>query len=165
MKQFNSKIIIFAFIFLLSSYFSSVYGETPSDLTEEFFQSFIEGKDHNCIDCDYVKVAFDKIFKNSIILELNPTSIDELRKKTKFALTVYGNAYGFQKVKETNYGEPVKKLTYLLFLEKHPLAWEFFYYKPNIKNGDQISEEGELLENKKWKLSQIVFNDRFQDID
>lgn len=78
-------------------------------------------------------------------LSAQPLQLDALRRQTEAVLPVYGKVLGFELYKEDKFGEYLVRLVYIQRLEKHPLVWKFWFYRP----------AGE------WQVNAVVFNDQF----
>lgn len=91
-----------------------------------------------------VEGALDTICAGSL-LAANVQQLVLLKGQIEMALPLYGGVLGFEKVEEEVFGDSLVRLTYLQKFERHPLVWEFFFYRP--KDG--------------WVLSNIQFADQF----
>lgn len=90
--------------------------------------------------------ALDGIFEASELPRLQAEAIAALRKQTKAALELYGRPAGCEVIDDKNFGGDVVRATVVLKLERHPLVWEFFFYR---------SKE-------RWLLSGVKFNDEMK---
>ena len=68
-----------------------------------------------------------------------------IKRQTESSLPIYGNILGVEKIREENVGTSILRLVYVLKLEKAPIVWEFYFYKPKAD----------------WFLGNIIFNDQF----
>ena len=116
------------------------YANQPFDITEEFFSMVQSGK---------IADAFDKMFLGSEIKYLRPRQIQNLQDQTSNALTIYGDVIGFEKIREEGFGKSTVRMVYLLEMEKTPLVWEIYFYKPKAN----------------WFVVKINFSDRFLGLE
>lgn len=70
--------------------------------------------------------------------------VDVLKRQTEAMIPVFGKALGFELYREDKYGEFLVRLQYIERLEKHPVVWRFWMYKPGAT----------------WQVNQITFNDQ-----
>jgi hypothetical protein len=133
MKQ-NKSILV---ILLVSILTCSAQDQTPKAMAESFFQSLKKGE---------TEVAYNQLFVGSTIPESKPQAVGMLKRQTESALPMYGEIIGSELISEEKFGDSVVRLVYVLKLEKHPVGWEFFFYKPKSK----------------WFLSNVIFNDQFR---
>ncbi len=110
---------------------------TPKTKAEQFFTTLMQGK---------VDMAYDSLFQGSMIAEQKPQAVELLKRQTKLGLPMYGRVLGFELSKEQRFGKSVVRLVYILKLERHPMVWEFYFYRPKSI----------------WILSNVRFNDQFQ---
>jgi hypothetical protein len=90
--------------------------------------------------------AFKQLFVDSKIPASKPQAVDMLIRQTNSGLPMYGKNLGFELISEDKFGSSVVKLVYLLKFERHPIVWEFFFYKPyskwflaNVRYNDQLN--------------------------
>jgi len=91
--------------------------------------------------------AYDQLFAGSPVAA-ESTRIDALKRQTGANLPVYGKALGYDLVLEKTFGTSVVRLLYVLKMEKHPIVWEFFFYRPKDK----------------WFLANVGLNDEFNGL-
>jgi hypothetical protein len=92
--------------------------------------------------------AFDLLFDGSAIPAEKPQAVDGLKRQTDAALPLYGKILDFELVTEKPFGGSVVLLTYIQRLEKNPLVWRFFFYKPHNR----------------WFLANVLINDQLQGL-
>lgn len=102
---------------------------------ETFLTSLIDGQ---------IDAAYTKILQGSLIQEKGE-EVKNLKQQTSVGLDIYGKPLGFELLKQQDYGASIARMVYVLKCEKHPLIWEFYFYKPKSE----------------WTLVRIMFNDRF----
>ncbi len=95
-----------------------------------------------------IDAGFDRFFEGSEIVKSKSQAVDLLKAQTKNALPLYGTVLSFEKVIDKNYGSSITRLVYIVKMERHPLVWEFYFYKPTDH----------------WKVSNVFFNDQFQGL-
>lgn len=128
--------IVLCFIVCISSKFVFA-AEKPVYQTsiETFFTTLINGQ---------VDAAYTKFLKGSLIEEKGE-DVKNLKEQTSIGLNIYGKPLGFELLKQENYAASIVRMVYVLKCEKHPLIWEFYFYKPKSE----------------WTLIRVLFNDRF----
>lgn len=89
--------------------------------------------------------AYDALFSGSPIPAEKPQMIDAVKRQTEAMIPLYGKSLGFELITERAFGTSLIRLTYLQRLEKHPLVWRFWFYKPSDH----------------WYISYVIFNDQF----
>ena len=107
----------------------------PKDMISEFFSSIIKGN---------VSVAYDKLFFGSSIPADKPQAVNLLKQQTKNGLSLYGKMLGYEYISKEKYGKSILRYVYILKLEKGPVVWVFYFYKPKDK----------------WILANVTFNDQ-----
>lgn len=133
--KINLAVILF-FIFCVNNKFIFATEKPVYQVTiEEFLTNIMNGQ---------IDVAYNKILQGSLIQEQGE-SIKNLKKQTSYGLNVYGKSLGFELVKQQNYSDSLARMVYIVKCEKHPLIWEFYFYKSQNE----------------WVLVYIVFNDKF----
>jgi hypothetical protein len=63
-------------------------------------------------------------------------------------LSKYGKALGYELAIEKTFGTSVVRLVYILKMKKHPVVWEFFFYRPKDA----------------WFLANFDINDEFKGL-
>ena len=94
--------------------------------------------------------AYDALLKNSP-LKKKKDAVDNLKVQTSSAMKLYGKSLGIGFIKEQRYGDFIVRLLYILKFEQLPLAWEFYYYKPETEwqlVNIQFKDDLDLLANK-----------------
>jgi hypothetical protein len=109
---------------------------TPGQRAEQFLQTLQKGD---------VNKAVDDLSAGSAVMTEKKQMMDTVKAKIKATLPRYGKSAGYEVATEKPYGTSVVRLVYILKLEKHPLIWDFYFYRPN----------------KSWICAQFTFNDRF----
>jgi len=74
--------------------------------------------------------------------------IDLMKRQVSAGLPVYGKVLRYEFIDQKALGSSVVLLSYMLVMEKHPLIWHFFFYRPD----------------KTWVADTVVFNDQYQGI-
>jgi hypothetical protein len=108
---------------------------TPGQRAEQFLQTLSKGD---------VNKAVDELSAGAAMAENKPV-LDKVKGQIKNTLPPYGKSVGYEMALEKPYGTSVVRLVYILKLEKHPIIWNFYFYKPA----------------KSWICAQFTFNDRF----
>jgi hypothetical protein len=110
--------------------------ETPRGKAEKFLERLGKGE---------ITGAYDEIFVGAPVVTDKPQGLDVVKRQTEAALPLYGKALGFELQNERVFGESLVRLTYIQRLEKHPLIWRFWFYRPVDK----------------WYLDSVIFNDQY----
>ena len=76
-----------------------------------------------------IGAAYDGIFAGSNIARSNPQMIAQLKKQTANLPSVYGPFLGFERVSSRKLGDSVVGVLYVLKQQRHPIAWEFYFYR------------------------------------
>ena len=108
---------------------------TPTGIAESFLARLGKGE---------VEPAYQQLFAGSP-LAAQPTQLQMLKSQTESALSIFGKALGFELYKQEKFGESLVRLTYVQRLERHPLVWKFWVYRPGSE----------------WQVNAVVFNDQF----
>jgi hypothetical protein len=111
-------------------------GIEPKKLAEQFLEGLAKGD---------IRIAYSKLFQESEIIKVRGEEITKLRQQTEMALPVFGNMAGYDKICETAFGKALVRLVYITRMERHPVIWEFFFYKPKAE----------------WMVASVNFNDQF----
>ena len=128
------KKILISLLFLFA--FSSQAAQIePKNIISDFFSSIIKGD---------VSVAYDKLFSGSSIPADKPQAVNLLKQQTKNGLSLYGKILGYEFISEEKFGKSILRYVYILKLEKGPVVWVFYFYKPKDK----------------WILANVTFNDQ-----
>lgn len=107
---------------------------TPTSIAETFLARIGKGE---------VGPAYDELFAGSP-LTAQPVQIDALKRQTEAALPAYGKTLGVELYEQQRFGEHLVRLIYIQRLEKHPLVWKFWIYKPEST----------------WQVNTVTFNDQ-----
>lgn len=91
----------------------------PAQIVSTFFDALKEGK----IDDGYATLT-----KGSKIGE-KPEEVRQLKAKTREAIEVFGNIYGFDFVESRAIGQRLVRATYVSLGKVFPLRWRFYFYK------------------------------------
>lgn len=110
----------------------------PRQRAEQFFVALTHG------DTDK---AYDQLFAGSIA-DPNSTQLEALKRQTAENLPKYGKPLGYEVVIEKTFGTSVVRLVYILKMEKHPVVFEFFFYRPKGT----------------WFLANVRLNDEFNGL-
>lgn len=111
----------------------------PRQRAEQFLATLSRGE---------IDKAYDQLFAGSEVASAQPTRIDALKRQTTANLPIYGKAIGYDLVLEKSFGTSVVRLLYVLKMEKHPVVWEFFFYRPKDK----------------WFIANVGLNDEFNGL-
>jgi hypothetical protein len=109
--------------------------QTPEGIAEAFLVSVGKGE---------IGPAYERLFARS---PLAPQSVqvDTLRRQTEAFLPIHGKVLGFELYKQDKFGDSLLRVVYVQRLEKHPMIWKFWFYRP----------AGE------WQVNGVTFNDQF----
>lgn len=115
-------------------------GDKPSDGPRAIAETFLTrlGKGE-------FSAAYDDLFAGSPLVKEKPQAVDALKRQTEANLPLSGKSLGFELQNERTFGEAIVRLTYIHKLEKHPLVWRFWFYRPAGK----------------WYLDNVIFNDQY----
>ncbi len=108
---------------------------TPRQRAEQFLRTLTAGE---------TEKAYDQLFAGSE-MAAQSTRVDAVKRQTGANLPIYGKPLSSELVLEKTFGTSVVRLLYVLKMEKHPIVWEFFFYRPKDK----------------WFLVNVRFNDEF----
>ncbi len=111
---------------------------SPRQRAEQFFVTLTHGDTNK---------AYDQLFAESSA-DPNSTQMEALKRQTAENLPRYGKVLGHEVVSEKTFGASVMRLVYILKIEKHPVVWEFFFYRPQGK----------------WFISNVRLNDEFNGL-
>ncbi len=112
-------------------------GRAPQGKVFKFFDTFIRDND--------MKGAYADLFRGSTV-EQKKDEVERLHKQTRAALTAYGNPQGYEVFVEEKFGASIVRIIAVMKFEKHPLIWEFYFYKPRAE----------------WLLAHVRFSDHFE---
>lgn len=112
----------------------AVQTRTPATITEAFLNRIGKGE---------VGAAYDELLQGST-MAAQTIQVDALKRQTEVALPVYGKVLGFELYREDHFGDSLVRRVYLQRLEKHPIVWHFWVYKPITT----------------WQISAVLFNDQ-----
>lgn len=112
---------------------------TPRQRVEQFFATLTTGD---------INKAYDQLFAGSAVSADFATRLDALKRQTTANLPMYGKPLGNELVLEKSFGTSVIRLLYVLKMEKHPVVWEFFFYRPKDK----------------WYIANVNLNDEFNGL-
>jgi hypothetical protein len=136
-KGEEMKRFLIATLLIVTVWAGSALGAEPRDTANAFFKMVQEGK---------VSEAYDDLFKGSPLPSMKPQALELLKRQTSANLPMYGAILSVESLREEKLGTSIVRLVYVMKLEKHPVIWEFHFYKPK---GD-------------WFLSNIQLNDEFK---
>lgn len=112
---------------------------TPRQRVGQFFATLTTGDTNK---------AYDQLFAGSAVSTDFATRLDALKRQTTANLPMYGKPLGNELVLEKSFGTSVIRLLYVLKMEKHPVVWEFFFYRPKDK----------------WYIANVSLNDEFNGL-
>ena len=116
---------------------------SPKLMAEQFLGSLQEGKTDS---------AYENLFRGSTILADRPQEIFALKSKASNFPLLYSDILGYELIHEENLGSSLVRLVYLLKLNKQPILWEFYFYKPRsawFVYGVKFEDQFNLLASKK----------------
>lgn len=116
---------------------ASAAGDDPKQRSATFFRLLIEGQTNQ---------AYDGLFAGAGTIGVQAPAIDAVKSQTTAQLPIYGKPIDSEFISEEKFGTSVVRLVYVLKMERHPVVWEFYFYRPHDD----------------WVLSQVVFDDRFR---
>lgn len=133
----TKKVAVFVLLLMMILIrISEASDNVPVQMAEKFFLMTQKGD---------ISEAYDELLKGSNIRTAKPQVVDLIKRQTESALPLYGDIIGFEKIREEKVGTSILRLVYVLKLEKAPIVWEFYFYKPKAV----------------WFLGNIIFNDQF----
>jgi hypothetical protein len=107
---------------------------TPVAIAEAFFAHLAKGE---------TRKGYDDLFVGSPMTS-QPTQVEALKRQTDTAIALYGKVLGVELHEERKIGTSLVRLVYVQRLQKHPLIWTIWFYRPSAN----------------WQVNQIVFNDQ-----
>jgi len=107
---------------------------TPVAIAEVFFAHLAKGETGK---------GYDELFVGSPMTS-QPTRVEALKHQTDTAVALYGKVLGVELHEERKIGTSVVRLVYVQRLQKHPLIWTIWFYRPSAN----------------WQVNQLVFNDQ-----
>jgi hypothetical protein len=111
----------------------------PRSTAETFLKALADGP---------IPPAYDALFKGSPLPADKPQAVEAVKRQTEAMLPVYGKPMSFELMGSKSFGTHVARLTYIQILEKHPVVWQFWFYKPKDA----------------WYVSSVLFNDQFKGL-
>jgi len=110
---------------------------TPRNVADQFFQTASK---------QGVARAVDQISEGAPVVGGKVDALAALKAHAEQALTSYGGSLGAELLEEKDLGTALKRLVYIQKLERHPLIWVFYFYRPHSE----------------WFVSGISFNDELK---
>ena len=110
--------------------------DTPRGKADTFLERVGKGE---------ISAAYDDLFAGSPIVTDKLQAVEAIKRQTESALPLYGKSLGFELQNEKAFGQSLVRLTYIQRLQKHPLVWRFWFYRPADR----------------WYLDNVLFNDQF----
>jgi hypothetical protein len=108
---------------------------TPVAIAEAFFAHLAKGE---------TRKGYDDLFVGSP-MTAQPTQVEALKRQTDTAIALYGGkVLGVELHEERKIGTSLVRLVYVQRLQRHPLIWTIWFYRPSAN----------------WQVNQIVFNDQ-----
>ncbi len=108
---------------------------TPVAIAEAFFAQLAKGE---------TRKGFDDLLVGSPATT-QPTQVEALKRQTDTAIALYGGkVLGVELHEERKIGTSLVRLVYVQRLQRHPLIWTIWFYRPSTN----------------WQVNQIVFNDQ-----
>lgn len=131
----KSPTLIALLPFLLVATAACADDGSPRQRAEQFLAALTAGETDK---------AYDQLFTGS---EVGSQSmrVDATKRQTAANLPLYGKPLGYKLVIDKTFGTSVVRLLNVLKMEKHPIVWEFFFYRPKDK----------------WFVANVRFNDEF----
>jgi hypothetical protein len=112
--------------------------EKPEDVTERFFELYIEkGSD----------AAVDYVFSTNIWLNGEKVAVENIKAQLKKGIAIIGMYYGYELIEKRQLGESFVLLDYMLRYSRQPIRFTFILYKPD----------------KAWQIQNLKFDDRLDD--
>ena len=90
--------------------------------------------------------AFDSLFASSELIKSRSRDIGALKDQALKALDLYGKVLGCEIIQREQFGDSIARYVSVVKLERHPLVWEFFFYRSGGP----------------WLLAGVKFNDEFK---
>ena len=130
------KKAIISMVLLLLPLTCFAYEGSPEEQVASFFKDLSAGKNDAAIDNLY---SSNPAFKDKI------QQLTVLKQQLSMVDTLFGKSIGQESFIVENPTPSVTRIVKVDKHEKHPIIWEFYFYKPYDK----------------WIVSQGVFNDQF----
>ncbi len=132
------KIFVFLVLSICSTVALSYEGE-PLEQVKSFFSDYSKGK---------YSEAIDMLFSSNPMISQKPQELTMLKQQVSTIEVLYGKYMGTENIHYEEITPSLVRIVQLAKHEKHPVVWEFFYYRPK----------------KEWIISQGIFVDSFQVI-
>ena len=130
------KKAVFLILLLLLPVTSFAYEGSPEEQVASFFNDLSTGKSAEAVDNLY---SSNPAFKEKI------QQLTVLKQKLPMIDILYGKSLGQESCIVEHPTPSVTRIVMVDKHEKHPIVWEFYFYKPHDK----------------WIVSQGVFTDQF----
>ena len=130
------KKTVFLMLLLLLPINSFAYDGSPEEQVVSFFKDVAAGKSGEAIDNLY---SSNPAFKEKI------QQLTMLKQQLPMIDTLFGKSLGQESYTVEHPTPSITRIVKVDKHEKHPVIWEFYFYKPYDK----------------WIVSQGVFNDQF----
>ena len=132
------RVLVFLVLSICSTVAFSYEGE-PLDQVKTFFSDYSKGKSSE---------AIDRLFSSNPMMNQKPQELTMLKQQVSTIEVLYGKYLGTENIHYEELTPSLVRIVQLAKHEKHPVIWEFFFYKPK----------------KEWIISQGIFVDTFQVI-
>lgn len=126
-------------ILLLPGLLLAAEPNVPKARAEEFLGGIQRGD---------IAGAYDRLFQGSAIPKDKPQTVTLAKQQTPSVIPLYGRILGYDLIHEEKFGPSLTRLVYLMRAEKHPVTWEFYFYKPKAE----------------WFVANVLFNDQFTSL-
>ena len=134
--NFPTLASVLAILFAVST--AGAQDPSPRQHAEQFLSGLVSGD---------TEKAYDRLFAGSAMADQS-TRVEAVKRQTAANLPLYGKPLGYELVMEKTFGTSAVRLLYILKTEKHPVVWEFFFYRPKDT----------------WLLANVRFNDEFNGL-
>ena len=119
----------------------SAWADTkPRELMNAYFEGLATGS--------YSK-AFDQLMEHSILDEIKPRDIQNLKGRVEQSMSLYGTPFGYELIHERPYGSSIVNLTYITKHTDTALVWTIKFYR--------ATEE--------WQIVGLWYNDKLQKLE
>jgi hypothetical protein len=118
--------------------------ERPEAMVRRFFAELLASSHER---------AFEVLFDGSYLSKAHPDSVRALKEQSRVAIERYGPAIDWDMLSRRAIGDSIVQIVGLQRLEKHPLIWEFFFFRSRarwflvgVKFNDELRLPCEILE-------------------
>ncbi len=129
--------ILFPAMLLVVSAAAVAASAAPREKAEAFLGQILAGAVHE---------GYDVLFAGTQVAAQKNQALEAIKRQTAAGLPLYGRTLGWEFSSSEQFGSSLIRLVYLLRMEHHVLAWEFYFYKPADR----------------WLTVQVNFDDQFR---